>query len=342
MKYQFEESMKEVLKIQKGESDALNRKIFHHASATETNRHGTYFYPGRFAICTLTAITVLLIGGIGISYAAGVKPVQVVLEHFSKRDESVINKNEHKGTTRQKNEHELTLNEYYLDALGNGYMAFSLTKKDGGKEKDLTFGRELKAYYTTDAEKNKTQEFYNYDIQPVYSKQQTSIDGIQLSFYGTRFLADGGEIVIEIGKEKFTFSDTRVTQSHYYEWESPEGSIFLSNVGMIVDVNTKLYDYFNGSLDTMDFQKVATVVYKDGHQDSLKLSHFLGTGDDYTRVSMQFSPYTDLENHIEGRTWEEVEDEWNYNLSTYIFNLEEISIIQIGDIVLDVTEASYH
>ena len=88
----------------------MNRKIFHHGSAAEKNRHRTYFYPGRFAICTLAAVMVLLTGGIGISYAAGVKPVQVVLDRFSKRDENVINKKEHQGTTPQENNHKLTMN----------------------------------------------------------------------------------------------------------------------------------------------------------------------------------------------------------------------------------------
>ena len=344
MKYQYEESMKEVLKIQKGGSDALNRKIFQHASATEKNQHRTYFYPGRSVACALIAIVVLLTGGIGISYAAGVNPVQTVLDFFTKRDESVINKNEQKGTARQDSDHKLTMNEYYLDALGNGYMAFSLTKKDGGKEEDLAFGTTLKAYYT-DTEKNTTKEFVSYDIEPVYSEQRNSIDGIQLSFYGTSFPADDSEIVIEMGAESFTFSDIEVTQPHYYEWESPEGSVFLSGVGLIADDNTETCDYIESIIGTeKDTKAIATVVYKDGHQDSLQLYLFCGDGDNSSNSAViQFSPWTELQKHLEeGWTWEEVKDEWKYNFSIYTFNLDEISTLQIGDIVLDVTKASYH
>lgn len=344
MKYQFDESMKEVLKIQKGGSDALNRKIFHHSSATEKNRHRTYFYPGRFVACALAAVMVLLTGGIGISYAAGVKPVQVILDRFSKRDESVIDKKEHKGTAGQENNHKLTMNEYYLDAFGNAYMAFSVTKQDGSKEKDLAFGTDLKAYYT-DAEKNETKEFSGHEIRPIYSEQMNSFDGIQVSLDGAQCLANGCKLVIEMGREKFTFSDIKVTQPHYYEWESPEGSIFLSSAGMTADTDTKLCDYIDSTIGEED--AYATVVYKDGHQDTLQLSAYYGVedavNDDLWRASIRFSPYTELEKHLkEGWTWEEVKDEWKYNFSTYIFKLDEISTIQMGDIVLDVSKASYH
>ncbi len=344
MKYQYEESMKEVLKIRKGGADALNRKIFQHAFDTEEKQHRTYFYPGRSVACALIAIVVLLTGSIGISYAAGVKPVQIILDHFTKRDESFINKNEHKGTAHQDTKHKLTMNEHYLDALGNGYMAFSLTKGDGSKEKDLAFGTALKAYYG-DTEKNTLKEFASYDIEPVYSEQQNSLDGIQLSFYGTQFLAAGDEIVIKMGEESFTFSDIEVTQPHYYEWKSTEGSVFLSSVGLIAGGNTKTCKAISDIIGTeKDTESIATIVYQDGHQDSLQLSHFCGDEDDTSNSAViQFSPWTELQKHLEeGWTWEEVKDEWKYNFSIYTFELDEISKLQIGDIVLDVTKADYH
>lgn len=236
------------------------------------------------------------------------------------------------------------MNEHYLDALGNGYMAFSLTKKDGGKEKDLAFGTNLEAYYT-DTQKNISKEFVSYDIEPVYSKQQNSLDGIQLSFYGTQFPADGGEILIKIGKESFTFPDIKVTQPHYYEWKSPEGSVFLSNVGLIADGDTKTCMYIGSTIGTdKDTEKIANVVYKDGQQESLQLSYFCGVEDNSAnRAVIQFSPWTELQKHLrEGRSWEEVEDEWERNFSIYTFKLDEISTIQIGDIVLDAKKAIYH
>ena len=147
-----------------------------------------------------------------------------------------------------------------------------------------------------------------------------------------------------MGTESFTFSDIEVTQPHYYEWESPEGSVFLSSVGLIADDNKKNCDYIDSIIGTeKDTEAIATVVYKDGHQDSLQLSHFCGVADNSSNSAViQFSPWTELQKHLnEGWTWEEVKDEWKYNFSIYTFKLDEISTLQIGDIVLDVTKASY-
>lgn len=351
MKYQFEESMKEVLRTKKGTSDALNRKIFKDASATEKSQPKTYFYPGRSAACAaIVIVAVLLTGGIGISYAAGVKPVQTILDRFTKLDKDVMQKEELSSTAQHNTNHKLTLDEHYLDALGNGYMAFSLTKQDGTKEKDLAYGNKIKAFYT-DTEKKTTTEFACYDIEPVYSKQMKSIDGIKLSFYGTQFPADGGEILIKMGqtgKETFTFSDIKVTQPHYYEWKSPEGSVFLSSVGMIAEGNTKVCNAISDTIGTEDTEAIATLVYQNGHQDSLQLSMYCGDGDDSTNNAViQFSPWTELQKHLEeyqkaGKSVLELMDEWDYNFSIYTFELDKIWRLQIGDTVLDVKEASYH
>ncbi|MDE6853017.1 MAG: hypothetical protein K2J67_11145, partial [Lachnospiraceae bacterium] len=196
----------------------------------------------------------------------------------------------------------------------------------------------------TDTEKNTTKEFASYEIKPVYSEQRDSLDGIQLSFYGTQFPADGGEIVINVGKETFTFSDIKTTQPHYYEWESPEGSVFLSSVGLTADGNTKVCNDISDIIGTeKDTEAIATVVYQDGHQDSLQLSQFCGVEDNNRNSAViQFSPWTELQKHLEeGWTWEKVKEEWKYNFSIYTFALDEIRKLQIGDIVLDVEDASY-
>ena len=344
MKYQYEESMKEILRTKKGTSDALNQKIFKGVSATEDSQHRAYFYPGRSAACAAIAIiAVLLTSGIGISYAAGVKPVKTILDQFTKREERVISKSTRQGKSTQATGHNLTMNEHYLDSLGNGYVAFSVTKKDGGKERDLAVGNKVKASYT-DTKKNTTKEFASYEIDPVYSEQRDSLDGIRLSFYGTLFPADGGEIVIQMGKETFTFSDIKVTQPHYYEWKSPEGSVFLSSVGMIAKGNTKVCTDISDTIGEEDPEAIATVVYKDGHEDSLQLSGFFGAEDN---TVIQFSPWTELQKHLkeymeDGRSVLELKDEWNYNYSIYTFELDKISSLQICGNVLDIKEASYH
>lgn len=343
MKYKFEESMKEVFRTKIGTSDALNQKIFKQVSAVEKRQGRTYFYPGTSLACALIAIMILLTGGIGVSYAAGVKPVQTALDLFTKRDERVINKEKQKGKASQDTSHKLTMNEHYLDVLGNGYMAFSLTKQDGGREKDLAFGNKLKAFYRNPQD-NTTKEFASYGIDPVYSKQMKSIDGIKLSFYGTQFPADGGEIIIQMGRERFTFPDIKVSQPHYYEWKSPEGSVFLSSVGLIAGGNTKVCNAISDIIGTeKDTEAIATVIYEDGHQDSLQLSHFGGVEDDSSNNAViQFSPWTELQKHLEeGKTWEEVEEELDYNFSIYTFELDKISKLQIGDIVLNVGDADY-
>lgn len=206
-----------------------------------------------------------------------------------------VSKSTRQGKSIRATGHNLTMNEHYLDAPGNGYMAFSVTKKDGGKERNLAFGSRLKASYT-DTQKNTTKEFASYEIIPVYSEQQDSLDGIRLSFYGTLFPTNGGEIVIQMGKETFTFSDIKVTQPHYYEWKSPEGSVFLSSVGMIAEGNTKVCNDISDTIGTeKDTEGIATLVYKDGHQDPLQLSHFCGVEDNNsTSAVIQFSPWTKL------------------------------------------------
>lgn len=343
MKYQYEESMKKVFRTKKGTSDTLNQKIFKQASAVEIRQGRTYFYPGTSVACALIAIAILLTGSIAVSYAAGVKPVQTALDSFTKRDERVLNKEKQKGKASQDTSHKLTMNEHYLDVLGNGYMAFSLAKQDGGREKDLALGNKLKALYRN-TQNNTTKEFASYEIDPVYSEQMESLDGIKLSFYGTQFPLDGGEIIIQIGKERFTFSDIKVSQPHYYEWKSPEGSVFLSNVGLIAGGNTKVCNAISDIIGTeKDTEAIATVIYKDGHQDSLQLSHFCGVeGDSSNNAVIQFSPQTELQKHLEeGKSWEEVEDEWDYNFSIYTFELDKISKLQIGDIILDMEKADY-
>lgn len=344
MKYQYEESIKKVFRTKNGTSDALNQKIFNHVPTVEKKQGRTYFYPSRSVACALIAIVILLTGGIGVSYAAGVKPVQTVLDLFAKRDERVINKEDQKGKAWQDTSHKLTMNEHYLDVLGNGYMAFSLTKQDGGKERDLAWGNKLKAFYRN-TQDNTTKEFASYGIDPVYSEQMKSIDGIKLSFYGTQFPADGGEIIIQMGRERFTFPDIKVSQPHYYEWKSPEGSVFLSSVGLIAEGNTKVCNGISDTIGTdKDTEAIATVIYQDGHQDSLQLSLFCGVEDDSSNNAViQFSPWTELQKHLEeGKSWEEVEEEWNYNFSIYTFELDKISKLQIGNIILDVGEAVYH
>lgn len=340
MKYQFEESIKEVLQVKKGSSDAINQKIITHAAA-EKSRHRSYLYPGRPAACAAIAILVLLTSGISISYAAGAKPVQTILDRFTKMDKKVISQNAHEGKTAPAAGHNLTLDEYYLDVLGNGCMAFSLTKKDGSAEKDLALGNSIKAYYMQNGNRK---EFVSYDASPIRSEQDTSLDGIQLSFYGSEFPADGGDIVMKIGKETFTFPDIRSTQKHYYEWKNPEGSVLLSSVGILTTEHTAVCHYFDRIIGTEEDEgAIATVSYQDGSQDSLQLSGFFGVENAEIAAGIHFSPWTELQKHLEeGWTWEEVKEELHYNFSIYTFSLDEMTQLRIGDVVLDVKDAVYH
>ena len=64
---------------------------------------------------------------------------------------------------------------------------------------------------------------------------------------------------------------------------------------MVADTNTRLCDYIDSIIGTDDTDKFATVIYKDGHQDTLQLSAYDGTDyDDLWKASIQFSPYTEL------------------------------------------------
>lgn len=343
MKYDYEESMKEALKVRKGISKELNREIL---MQDEGEKHVTYFPVRKFAACA-AIVAIFLVGSMGVSYAAGVKPIKIVIDHFSQRDESVINKVEVDGTIPDTSEHQLTLNEYYLDALGYGEMTFSLMKKDGTRQLNATCP--MKAYYYT---ANDTKiEFEGYGVNPIYSKapERKYIDGVRLEFSGSDF--KGGDIVIEIGKEIFSFTDIEVTQPHYLEWKTKKGSVYLSGTGMLADGETEVCNYIDNLIGTeKDTEKMAMVCYKDGKQVSLQLLECSGShcsiGED--AVVIQFSPYTEFQKHIkkhveEGWEWnEEIEEEMKYNFSTYTFALDEISKLQIGDITLDVEDAEYH
>lgn len=339
MKYQYEDNIKEVLKIQKEVSDELNQKIFGNLSAAEKNVNKTYFYLRKSVTCALMTIVVFLFGGIGISYAAGVKPVRTILDQFTQKNENDINKDTLEGTTLQAPKHKLDMSEHYLDNLGYGYMAFSLSTNDGERESNIALGDSLEAYYT-DAD-HKRKEFVSYEISPVYSEGREYFDGVQLSFYGSQFMADNEDIVIKIEEEIFKFSDINITQPHYYEWISPEGNVYLSGVGLLAAPDTPVENYISSLIGTdKDTGQIATVTYKDGHQECLQLNAFCGG--ERSETVIQFSPWTQLQKHLEeGLTWEEVEEEWKYNFSIYTFALDEVSKLQIGDIVLDVAEASY-
>lgn len=342
MKYDYEENMKEALKVRKGISKELNREIL---MQDEGEKHVTYFSVRKFAACAAFAV-IFLVGGVGVSYAAGVKPIKVVIDYFSQRDERVINKVEEDGTLPDTAEHQLTLNEYYLDALGYGDMTFSLMKKDGTRQLNTAYP--MKAYYYT---ANDTKiEFEGYGVNPIYSEapERKYIDGVRLEFSGSNF--KGGDIVIEIGKEIFSFTDIEVTQPHYLEWKTKKGSVYLSGVGMLADGETEVCNYISNLIDTdKDTEKIGMVCYKDGKQVPLQLLGFSGShcsiGEDAAKI--EFSPYTEFQKHIkeyvEGREWdEEIEEEMKYNFSTYTFDLDEISKLQIGDITLDVKDAEYH
>ena len=305
----------------------------------EGEKHVTYFPARKFAACAAIA-AIFLVGSMGVSYAAGVKPIKVVLDYFSQRDESVINKVEVDGTMPNTIEHQLTLNEYYLDALGNGEMTFSLLKKDGTRQLNTRYS--MKAYYYKNND-TKT-EFEGYGINEVFSESRQYIDGVRLSFSGSDF--KGGDIVIEIGKEIFSFTDIEVTQPHYLEWKTKKGSVYLSDAGMLADGETEVHRYIDNLIGTeKDTGEVATVCYKDGKQVSLQLLEASGGHNSISEEAdvIHFSPYTELQKHLEeGWTWEEVKEEWKYNFSTYTFALDEISKLQIGDITLDVEDAEYH
>lgn len=343
MKYDYEESMKETLKVRKGISKELNREIL---KQDESEKQVTYFPARKFAACAAIAV-IFLVGSMGVSYAAGVKPIKVVIDYFSQRDESVINKVEVDGTIPNTLEHQLTLNEYYLDALGYGEMTFSLLKKDGTRQLNTTYP--MKAYYYT---ANDTKiEFEGYGVNPIYSEvpERKYIDGVRLEFSGSDF--KGGEIVIEIGKEIFSFTDIEVTQPHYLEWKTKKGSVYLSGAGMLADYTTEVDGYISNMIGTeKDTGEIATVCYKDGKQVSLQLSEASGGHNSISEDAdvIKFSPYTEFQKHIkkhveEGREWnEEIEEEMKYNFSTYIFDLDEISKLQIGEITLDVEDAEYH
>lgn len=334
MKYDYEESMKEALKVRKGVSKELNQQILKQAG---TEKQASCFPVRKFAACA-AIVAIFLVGSVGVSYAAGVKPIKIVLDYFSQRDESVINKVEVAGTEPKTVGHQLTLSEYYLDALGNGYMAFSLMNKDGERQKNTTYSME--AYYMKNDEKV---EFKNYKILPVYSESKQYLDGVCLSFVGSEF--KGEEIVIEIDRERFTFTGIEVTQPHYLEWKTKKGSVYLSGVGMLAEDNTEVEKYISNLIGTpKDTEDIATVYYKDGKQVPLQLSLFCGNDDAASKDAViQFSPYTQLQKHLEeGQKWEELEEEWKYHFSTYTFTLDEISKLQIGDITLDVEAAQYH
>lgn len=334
MKYNYEESMKEAMKVRRGVSKEINQEILKQVGR---EKYITYFSVRKFATCA-AIVAIFLMGTMGVSYAAGGKPIRVLLDYFSHRDESVIEKVEVDGTEPKTIEHKLTLNEYYLDALGNGEMTFSLMKKDGTRQLNTTYS--MKAYYIKNEAKV---EFKNYGIHPVFSESKQYLDGVRLSFVGSEF--KGEEIVIEIGRESFTFAGIEVTQPHYLEWKTEKGNVYLSGVGMLAEDNTDVERYISNLIGTPeDTEGIATVFYKDGKQVPLQLLLFSGNDKETSKDAViQFSPYTQLQKHLEeGQKWEELEEEWNYNFSTYTFTLDEISKLQIGDITLDVDTAQYH
>lgn len=81
------------------------------------------------------------------------------------------------------------------------------------------------------------------------------------------------EIVIEIDRERFTFTGIEVTQPHSFEWKTQKESVYLSGVGMLAEDNTEVEEYISNLIGTpKDTEDIATVYYKDGKQVSWQLS----------------------------------------------------------------------
>lgn len=337
MKYDYEESMKKMFRTTNLPREDLNQRILEESRKISRNKSKKYFVIRKSVIYAALAVMVIFLCGVGVSYASGISPIRVAIDIFTQRDESAIEKVEKDGSTQDGATHQLILDEYYLDVLGNGYMTFSFMRSDGSKETQLSYL--LDAYYI-EAENGLTKKFSSYNIRSIYSEHNRYLTGFQLSFEGSSFIETGESIVIKVGSDSFTFSDLKVSQSHYYVWKFDEGSVYLSGSGLKLEGNTEVKQYFIDSLEKTG--KIAVITYKDGRKDDLQLNLYCGH-DERNAALVQFSPCTQLEKHIrEGWTWEQLKEEWKYNFSLYMFDLEEVSGLELGDIKLDIENAEYH
>ena len=336
MKYDYEESMKKVFRTANPPREDLNQRILEGSRKIIRNKNKKYFVIRKFVVYVALAVITILLCGVGATYASRISPIRIVIDIFTQRDESAIEKVEKDGTTQEEAKHQLILDEYYLDILGNGYMTFSLMRSDGSKETQLSYL--LDAYYI-EGKNGLTKRFSNYDIRSIYSGHNRYLSGIQLSFEGSSFIETGESIVIKVGSDDFTFSDLGITQPHYYEWKFDEGSVYLSGSGLKVESNTEVKQYLSDSVEKTG--KIAVITYKDGRKDDLQLNLYCEIYDNAALV--QFSPCTQLEEHIrEGWIWDQLKAEWKYNFSLYMFDLEQVSMLEMGNIKLDIENAEYH
>lgn len=293
----------------------------------------------RVALYAAALGVVLLAGGIGVAYATGMKPIKTVIDDFSRRDEKVIRQMSEKADTEEKAEHQVVLDEYYLDGLGNGYMTFSIMRKDGNREEQ--WDKRLEAYYVQDGIPKKFEE---YDIKPVTSEDMKYMAGIQLTFQSDNFIKYSDSVKIQFADGYYTFKDIKVTQNHYYEWHTSEGSIRLGSVGMLAESGTKADKEIGRLIATEKATDgVVKVRYKDGSKKLLQIKAFYGSQSRESDAVIQFSPYTKLEKHLnEGKDWEKVKNEWKDNFSVYMFRLDKIASLTIGKVVLKTKDAEYH
>lgn len=293
----------------------------------------------RAALYAAVMGVVLIVGGIGISYATGMKPVKTMIDDFHQRDEKVILQMSEKADTEKETEHRVVLDEYYLDGLGNGYMTFSIMRREGSREEQ--WNKRLEAYYVQDGVAKKFEE---YSVEPIISEDLKYMLGIQLTFQSDNFIKYSDSVKIQFADDGYTFKNIKVTQSHYYEWHTSKGSVRLGSVGMLAESGTKA-DKEIGRL--IDVEKatdgVVTVRYKDGSKKRLQIKTFYGSQSRESDAVIQFSPYTKLEKHLkEGKDWEDVKKEWKDNFSVYMFQLDKISSLTIGKVVLNIKDAEYH
>lgn len=287
------------------------------------------------------AVTLLAIaGGMSVSYATGIGPAKTVLQRFSDRDNQVIKEKEETGRSEGKKElkYQICMDECYLDRLGNGYITFSIMKSDGARVKpdDL----HLNAFFIRNGVK---QNFYKYEFRSILSEDQKYMDGILLEFNSEAFVKAQEALVIRCQSQDYTFQEVEVTQPHYYKWNTEKGIVKLSSVGMWLQNNTDVAEEITKHLASENSgDEIASVQYRDGSKKKLWLNAFFGDENSESKdATVQFSPCTKLEEHLRrGESGAEIEAEWDYHYSIYLFNLDQLSSVTVGETTLYTKDAT--
>lgn len=219
------------------------------------------------------------------------------------------------------NKYDVNLQQFYMDALGQGIVSFAIQKKEGVTDK-ISLGN----VWFGVIERNEVDGAVEYRY--IYYSPNIDFDKENMTLIECIWDSEavGKDFFVKIGDELFEFGNMGIQGKSYWKWALEDGEIRLGVLGFEMKESCEMNRY----LCKYDPDREGILTYKDGRQ--IPVAGRMQLRDSKDGMVYRDLQYDYMSNGGSSLTWT------NYHKNILI-DIENLESIQFGDYILYTKDA---